>query len=546
MRKHRPGPPEETPPNQEVVHLKPFLGMRPGIYLTILYSILLLVLLFFLLFYKGLRDHGTFLRVTTFPAGAMVAVDGRYAGSTPCEILVRSGERKISVSKPFFGSQSLNDRFKGPVFGTLFVRPRRVWELNLKLEDPQGLVQHALKDFAENLEIPEILVETIAAGYAGDAQVQNQLYDFLDKSKYFVTSSMQLPALATAFSRLAANHRILTAESMLEIAEKIVQLNEESQNFPFWLATILPEDSAKKFTKTSWYLDFTRRFAATYQDQLRTLKAQAGPYSGAAYRLAGLTFHGIPAGVLLQGSAEEKNLVTQLPHAVKIQGFLASETEVPNRLYRAFVHAVPDWRKTNIQNLIDQGLAAETYLDAWTGEQYPTGTDDLPVTGVSWFAAQAFCRWFNTQLSGFFSGYEARLPTESEWEWAARGGIVGGAYPLGTKPDNEVFFERGITGPRSVGGSNPNGYGLRDMSGNVWEWCSDWYSPMAYLFTSWNPERNPSENSRRLTDGAEKSVRGGSWANEKELVKLYTRASQPPAWCTPYLGFRIVLAKRTP
>jgi iron(II)-dependent oxidoreductase len=307
---------------------------------------------------------------------------------------------------------------------------------------------------------------------------------------------------------------------------------------------LLPEEVARKYVKTSWYLDFIQRFAATYQDQLKVLKAREGPYSGAAYRLSGLTFHGVPAGVLLQGSAEEKN-VAALPHAVKIEGLTASETEVPNRSYRAFVQAVPEWSKTNIQKLVEQGLATEGYLEAWTGDQYPAGTDDLPVTGVSWFAAQAFCRWLNSQLPGFLSGYEARLPTESEWEWAARGGIVSGAYPLGAKPVNEVFFERGITGPRSVGSSNRNGYGLRDMSGNVWEWCSDWYSPVAYLFTSWNPERNPSDNSRQLTDGAEKAVRGGSWANEKELVKLYTRASQPPAWCTPYLGFRIVLAKRT-
>jgi formylglycine-generating enzyme required for sulfatase activity len=528
MRKRRPGLPPETPQNQEEVHLKPFLGMRPGVYLTILYSILLLVLLFFLLFYKGLRDHGTFLRVTTFPPGAMVTVDGKYAGSTPCEVLVPAGEREVSVSKPFFESRSLNDRFKGPVFGTLFVRPRRAWELMLKLQDPKSLIQSALKDFATNPQIPEILVETAAAGYAGDVEAQDQLYDFLDKSKYFVTSSMQLPALVTAFTSLAANHRILTAESLLDIAEKIAQLYEKSQNFPFWLALVLPENLTKRFVKTSWYQDFTKKFALTYQDQLKTLKAQSGPSFVPVYRLSGLTFHGIPAGVLLQGSAEEKNLAAQLPHPVKIEGFLMSETEVPNRLFRVFVQAVPQWRKDNIRNLIDQGLATETYLEAWTGEQFPTGTDDLPVTGVSWDAAEAFCRWFSTQLPGFLSGYEARLPTESEWEWAARGGIVGGAYPLGFKPVDEVFFERGITGPRPVGSSSPNGYGLRDTSGNVWEWCSDWYSPVAYLFTSWNPERNPSDNSRRLADGADKAVRGGSWANEKELVKLYTRASQPP------------------
>jgi iron(II)-dependent oxidoreductase len=546
MAKHRPGPSPDTPEIQAEVHLKPFLGMRPGVYLTILYAILALVILFFLLFYKGLRDHGTFLRVTTFPPGAAVSVDGQYAASTPCVVLVRAGDRAIEVSKPFFANQTLQDRFAGPVFGTLFVRPRRTWNLQLQLTDSQGLVQHALQDFANNPQIPEILVETVEGGYAASSQAQEQLYAFLDKSKYFVTSSMQLPSLISAFSQLAANHHILTPESILEIAEKIIQLSETDQNFPFWLALVLPENAANQFMKTPWYQDFTNRFAANYQEQLRTLKAQAGVPSMPVYRLSGLTFHGIPAGVLLQGSAESRTLAALLPHPVQMRAFLASETEVPNRLYRAFVQAVPEWRKGNLQNLLQKGLATENYLEAWNGEQYPAGTDELPVTGVSWFAAEAFCRWLSDQAAALLPGYSARLPTESEWEWAARGGMVGEAYPAGSKPTNETFYQRGITGPRAVGSSAPNGYGLRDMSGNVWEWCADWYSPAAYLFSSWKAERNPPDGSRTLTDGADKSVRGGSWTNDPELVKLYTRASQPPSWCTPYLGFRVILSKQRP
>jgi iron(II)-dependent oxidoreductase len=544
MAKQRPGPSPEPPEIQAEVHLKPFLGMRPGVYLTVLYSVLLLAILFFLLFYKGLRDHGTFLEVVTFPPGASVSVDDQYAGSTPCVVLVRAGERTISVSKPFFANQILQDRFAGPVFGTLFVRPRLSWNLKLQLTDSQGLVQHALRDFANNPQIPEILMETVQAGYAGDNQVQDQLYAFLDKSKYFITSPMQLPALTSAFSRLAANHHILTAEGLLELVEKIIQLNEQDQNFPFWLALVLPENVASQFIKTPWYKNFTSRFAANFQEQLKTLKAQAGTVSMPAYRLSGLTFHGIPAGVLLQGSAENRTLAALLPHAVQVQAFLIAETELPSRLYRAFVQAVPEWRKGNIQSLIEKGMVTEDYLEAWTGEQYPAGTDDLPVTGVSWFAAQAFCRWFSDQMAAVLPGYSARVPTESEWEWAARGGMVGESYPLGQKPANETFYQRGITGPRAVGSSAPNGYGLRDMSGNVWEWCADWYSPVAYLFSSWKAERNPQDSSRILTDGADKSVRGGSWTNDPELVKLYTRASQPPSWCTPYLGFRVVLSKQ--
>jgi formylglycine-generating enzyme required for sulfatase activity len=229
-----------------------------------------------------------------------------------------------------------------------------------------------------------------------------------------------------------------------------------------------------------------------------------------------------------------------------VPAFLAAETEVSNRLYARFLADTPEWRKQNAAALAQQGLADDAYLSGWTDQGYASGEDELPVTGVSYFAAQAFCRWLSARLPPSLAGYEARLPNEAEWEWAARGGLVGSPYPLGPKPLTAVFFEPGIAGPRPIGSSAPNGYGLRDMSGNVWEWCSDWYSPVAYLFSSLDPARNSADRSAEIFYGAEKVVRGGSWANEKELVKLHTRASQPPSWCTPYLGFRVVLARSRP
>jgi formylglycine-generating enzyme required for sulfatase activity len=255
-----------------------------------------------------------------------------------------------------------------------------------------------------------------------------------------------------------------------------------------------------------------------------------------------LTFRPIPAGTLLAGSLEEAS-AAYLPHPVPVTAFLASETEVSNRQYARFLSENPEWRKQNAVALAQQGRVDAAYLSGWTDQGYSAGEDELPVTAVSYFAAQAFCRWLSGRLPASLAGYEARLPNEAEWEWAARGGLVGSPYPQGAKPLSEVFFEPGIAGPRSTGASAPNGYGLRDTSGNVWEWCSDWYSPVAYLFSSRDPARNSADRSAEIPVGAEKAVRGGSWANEKELVKLYTRASQPPSWCTPYLGFRVVLAR---
>jgi iron(II)-dependent oxidoreductase len=539
MLKERPG--DSSGETRAEVHLKPFLGMRPGLYLTILYALVMLVLLFFLLFYKGLRDRGTYLRVISQPAGAAVSVDGRYSGSTPCEILVKKGYRRIVASRPFFKEQVLQADFGGPIFGTLFVRPRRKWEPMLAVADAKGLTAAALQDFAANPSIPEILEQTAAAGISSEL-----LSDFLDKAKFFVSSPLQFKYYKDALAALRPSEAGASPGDLTAVAEDFASAHGRLDNVPFWLALVLPGEASRKLQASAEFKDLQR----SYQDELSRLTARlralTASGAGPALRIESLAFRLVPSGTLLAGSLEEQLSAGYLPHPVPVASFLASETEVSNRQYARFLAENPQWGKQNSAVLVQQGQVDDAYLAEWTNQGYPAGADELPVTGVSFFAAQAYCRWLSGRLPASLAGYEARLPNEAEWEWAARGGLVGGLYPLGDKPQGEVFFETGITGPRPVGASPPNGYGLRDTAGNVWEWCSDWFSPVAYLFSSRDPARNSADRSAEIPFGAEKVIRGGSWANEKELVRLYTRASQPPSWCTPYLGFRVALARARP
>ena len=116
-------------------------------------------------------------------------------------------------------------------------------------------------------------------------------------------------------------------------------------------------------------------------------------------------------------------------------------------------------------------------------------------------------------------------------------------YPLGGKPGTAVFFRKGITGPSRVGASDPNGYGLRDMLGNVWEWCADPFSITAELLSSFDPVKSE-DLERSFADAPDRVVRGGSWASQQGVDKVYTRGSQPSQWCTPYLGFRVAIARK--
>ncbi|MBN2551344.1 MAG: PEGA domain-containing protein, partial [Spirochaetales bacterium] len=153
--------PAETQADQSEVRLRPFLGVSPGLYLTILYTLVIVFILFMLLFFKGLRDKGEYLRVTTFPPGASVRVDGRYVGTTPCETLVKQGTRTVAVTKPHYAPYSLEDEFKAPIFATLFVRPRRDLKIELQIAEASALVKSGVEDFAANPHIPEILMETV-------------------------------------------------------------------------------------------------------------------------------------------------------------------------------------------------------------------------------------------------------------------------------------------------------------------------------------------------------------------------------------------------
>src|SRR3984893_8484645 len=110
---------------------------------------------------------------------------------------------------------------------------------------------------------------------------------------------------------------------------------------------------------------------------------------------------------------------------------------------------------------------------------------DQPVVAVSWFDAVAYCDWLSRAL-----GKKYRLPTEAEWERAARGGVEGETFPWGNCAPEELpnYAGRWKSGPESVGLYAPNPYGLYNLGDNVHEWCADWYDASYY---SASPERNP-------------------------------------------------------
>ena len=159
----------------------------------------------------------------------------------------------------------------------------------------------------------------------------------------------------------------------------------------------------------------------------------------------------------------------------------------------------------------------------WVNGVTPEGKQDHPVHNVDWQDADTYCAW-----------RDKRLPTEAEWERAARGGEEGKRYPWGDdKPDRQRALFNTPSGPGPVGSYPSNPFGLHDMAGSVSEWCSDWFERTYY-------ERSPKNDPQGPPEGMYKIIRGGSWADGPQRISVFFRNWVRTNQRTPNLGFRCV------
>jgi iron(II)-dependent oxidoreductase len=210
----------------------------------------------------------------------------------------------------------------------------------------------------------------------------------------------------------------------------------------------------------------------------------------------------IPAGPFLMGGEFDEE---RPRHRVALDAFRIDRVEVTNEHYAAYLQAT--------------GVSAPRFWNKsdrfHNGEKFPRH----PAVGISWFEAKAFCEWQGK-----------RLPTEAEWEKAARGGREGFAFPWGDTPDHARANYEG-QGTLPVGSYPQNDYGLFDMSGNVWEWVADWFDAGYY---GKSPEGNPAGPD----SGQEKVLRGGSYVDGIGPNRVAHRHWFPPAAQYKWLGGR--------
>jgi len=239
----------------------------------------------------------------------------------------------------------------------------------------------------------------------------------------------------------------------------------------------------------------------------------------------------IPEGTFTMGSQNGRD-DEQPAHEVYLKSFYMDKYEVNHEQYCKFLNNNGTISEEGI-NYIDEERAFVFKID---GKYKPKNNyDKYPMIYVSWYGARDYC-----------GSKRKRLPTEAEFEYVARDGIDNKEYPWGDTPNEAGKYAHYSAGFRngdynmpnfiSCGRLNPNNYDVFDITGNVWEWCNDWYDPEYYQVRERNEPQGPKY-------GAKKVVRGGSWFNGVTQLKVYLRNHDLPERGYITVGFRCVMTK---
>jgi formylglycine-generating enzyme required for sulfatase activity len=247
----------------------------------------------------------------------------------------------------------------------------------------------------------------------------------------------------------------------------------------------------------------------------------------------------ISAGDFLMGAADAEEDERPVHH-VYVSEFFIGRFPVTNDEYARFVqatgHPAPVVRGLPLITTGREELFRESAAPyVWGENQPPAGRGSHPVVLVRYDDALAYCNWLSEAAAR-----PVRLPTEAEWEKAARAGAAGLRYPWGNDLDSSRgnFLSdpsiRNQRGTRSTGTYPPNAYGLYDVCGNVWEWVADWYGPDYYGLGEMRDPQGPVTGNMRI-------VRGGSWLNDDAaMLRCAYRHKVPPDTYSYSVGFRIV------
>jgi gamma-glutamyl hercynylcysteine S-oxide synthase len=499
---------EEKP---DIVKLKPVSGIAPGLYLTIIYSIIAVIILFLVLLLPGIVKNGskvTFITavpessaVSPLGTGAAVYQDSTYLGSGNFTVFLKKGTYTFRFEKPGYISEEMNISIGGRIMFSLFFPKKATVEKKMKLASLDEYLSLRIKDlyawsfiteYSQSYFYPEhfsALAQDIAAADLDGDQLE-RVERFYQHTAALISSDAMFrdyqkgaEVLNAAYS--SSNKTVFTNPEHLGLLNSYYGSRiSDSQE----ILTDMPE----RISPNSDIFD-----AAV---SLKLLGVNYASVAGGAYT-AGRT------GTELPGKLDE------YPVYHEVEDFFISVREVSERDFAYFINENPYWSSTNSDVLIESNLVDDFYLNGIDLDN----PKDFPVRNISWHAAAAYCSWLTEKIAAENSDYQslmATLPTGAQWEYAAAASDAAFTTALSVAP---AFALKPV-----------------HLLGNVWEYTSETYLPTGKaLFHNIDSELRDVDT--------EKVVRGGSWANEALPDILYSYGSAAPYSCSEFIGFRPVL-----
>ena len=503
------------------VHLKPVFGIKPGQYLAVLYSLILLLILSIVFIIPGIKKFGSEVTVNTTPEGTSVYADGKWLGTTPLIHFVPKGDIEFEFRKENFTTVNVKYEVKGRLFGSMIFPEKLSITENLIIADINKLTDDAYKDHAGwsltgdpslRYQKPPILTETVKSVFhrkedASEVEI-DRIKLFLEDSMKNVSSPSMLRDLLNGSAIKSSGGYLPGPSSVIRLINELSNQLDNNPRSILWLLENSGDSLSKNLNSQEW----VKKNISQVNNQIENFTivlAEKNDYIS----LSGINYAGFSKGQYISGDIK----------IIHTSPFYMQTTEVTNKQYYEFIKENEYWRPLNIKKLISDGLAAEDYLKTWKNEIYRPEEKDFPVSYISREAAKAYSKWLTKLLYGDFEGWIVKLPSETEWEMAALADIT---------PDYKQNILKRVISVNNLTSGNAGLYG---MNGNLWEWTDDDYSLYSHYFND-----NGTEHKKTGTA----VVKGGSWANTPGEVGIYTRGSQPSYWCTPYIGFRTILIKK--
>ena len=441
------------------------------------------------------------------PENAVVIVDNEYYTLTEGMVsLVRTrGTYKYTVTAAGYHSQSGTFTVEGQKVEKIITLKADAANVTLTVADGAEIwVNGALKGtgrWSGMLSSGTYIFEARKAGHKGSRLSQKI-------TSATAVQAYTLPAPTPIVGKLTISSTPLMADVTLD--------GKPVGRTPIDIPNLLVGNHTLKISKAG-YADHTQTIAisegkTTTVSPMLTKQAvpapsQSSTSSSGSSIIAGFDMVYVKGGTFTMGATAEQGsdaYSNEKPtHSVTLSDYYIGKYEVTQAQWRAVMGSNPS---------------------KWKG-------DNLPVENVSWNDIQKFIKKLNAQ-----TGKKFRLPTEAEWEYAARGGNQSKGYKYsGSNSISEVAWYDGNSGDKThpVGQKSPNELGIYDMSGNVWEWCQDWYSSSAYSSSSQTNPTGPNSGSHRV-------LRGGSWDNAASRSRVSDRGNNSPDDRFNRGGFRLV------